>query len=222
MAAGVEKVVYTSTFATLGCGEGVKTEDSEREGPYVCEYERTKHLGEQEALKLAQRGLPVVIVMPTGVYGPGDTKITGRLLAAYLNRRLPALINIRTNMVFVDDVVEGHIAAMERGKLGEKYILGGENTSSQEILSLIAELEGRRWIPPTIPHWMGMGAGLLYEMGAKLTGRPPLISRDFVRFFAKPLYASNQKACKELGMSFTPLREGLRKHIQWLKDTAVA
>jgi len=219
MAAGVEKTVYTSTYATLGCGENTKTEDTSRSGPFLCEYERTKYLGEQEALKLAQEGLPLVVVMPTGVYGPGDTKITGRLLAAYLNRRLPALINMRTNMVFVDDVVEGHIAAMERGRPGEKYIMGGENASSRDVLSLVAEMEGRRWIPPTIPHWMGMAAGLFYEMGAKLTGKPPLISRDFVRFFSKPLCVSNEKACTQLGVSFTPLREGLRRHIEWLKET---
>ncbi|HEY82500.1 MAG TPA: NAD-dependent epimerase/dehydratase family protein [Dehalococcoidia bacterium] len=125
LAAGVEKVVYTSSMVALpGASGEVFNETTPHRGYFVCEYERTKYLGEQIARELAEKGLPVVCVLPTGVYGPGDTKVMGRLLAAYLKRRLPALINIRTNIVYVDDVVEGHILAMERGKVGERYLLG--------------------------------------------------------------------------------------------------
>lgn len=219
LAAGVEKVVYTSSYVTIPGARGeVFNEKTPHRGYFVCEYERTKYLGEQVALELAKKGLPVVCVLPTGVYGPGDTKAIGRFIVAYLKRRLPGYIEVRTNMVYVDDVVEGHILAMEKGKVGERYILGGDNFYSSQLFSLIADLEGRSWMPPRLPYWMGPAIALMYETMSRVTKKPPLISRDFVRYFRKPVFVDNTRARTELGLTFTPLREGIRRHIAWLRD----
>ena len=215
---GVERAVYTGSYLTLfGEGQNTISGDSQRRGRCLEAYTHTKYLGEQEALRMAERGLAVVSVLPTAIYGPGDTTATGRLLISYLRRRLPALIDIRANLVYVDDVVEGHIAAIERGKAGERYILGGDNISGSQILALIAEMEGRRWVPPRLPHWMALAAGAACEILARLTGKPSFISRDFVRHFSRPLYVDSTKARSELEFSFTPLREGLRRYIDWAK-----
>lgn len=218
LVAGVEKAVYTGSYLTLfDDAPDTGVADSPRRGDFIWAYTRTKHLGEREALKMAERGLSVVSVLPTAIYGPGDTTSTGRLLISYLRRRLAALIEIRANLVYVDDVVEGHIAAMERGRVGQRYVLGGDNISSSQVLAMMAEMEGRRWIPPVLPRWMCLAVGLTNEILAKLTRRHALITRAFARYFSRALYVDSAKARNELRFSFTPLDEGLRKYIDWAK-----
>ena len=222
LAAGVERAVYTGSYLTLiDDNPDAAGTDQDFRSHCIQEYTRTKRLGEQEALKLAAQGLPIVSVLPTAVYGPDDTKATGKMLLAYLRGRLPAMIEIRANMVYVDDVVDGHIAAMERGKIGERYVLGGDNISSAQVLALMAELSGRRWIPPRLPRWMCLVVGAACEAMAGLRGKQALISRDFVRYFSQTLYVDSDKARGELRFSHTSPQEGLRKYVEWVKTAGL-
>ena len=218
LAANVEKVVYTGSYLTLfqKGGPGV---NANHRGNWIGAYSDSKTLGEQTALSMNERGLPVVSVLPTAIYGPGDTSDAGRILFLYLRRRLLAQLEIRANMVYVDDVVDGHVAAMERGRPGERYILGGDNISSCQIVEMLAEMEGRRWVPPRLPVWAWPAVGRACELWAVLTRRQPLIDREFVRYFARPLYADSDAARQELGFSYTPLREGLQRYATWLRET---
>ena len=131
------------------------------------------------------------------------------------------MIEMRANMVYVDDVVDGHIAAMERGETGERYVLGGDNISTSQVLALMAELEGRRWTPPRLPYWICFVLGLACEIRAGLRGKQSLLSRDFVRYFAQPLYVDSTTARDELGFSYTPPQEGLRRYIKWARASGL-
>lgn len=218
LAAGVEKVVYTGSYLTLFQEGGLGVNANHR-GNWIGAYNQSKRLGEQEALSMNGRGLPVVSVLPTAIYGPGDTSDAGRILVLYLRRRLLAQLEIRANMVYVDDVVDGHIAAMQRGRPGKRYVLGGDNSSSCQIVEMLAEMEGRRYIPPRLPFWIWPAVGLACELWAALRGSQPLIDRDFVHYFAQPLYVDSDAPRRELGFSYTPLREGLQRYVTWLRET---
>lgn len=225
--AGVSKVVYTSTMETIGEAKGErKTETTPHRGYHLSDYARSKYLAEQEAIKFCQMGLPLVCVNPSAVYGPGDFKdqALGAAIIDFLNGKLPGQFGSYINFVYIDDVVRGHILAMEKGKIGERYILASdEDTLIKDFINLTTEISGVTKIPRELPAWLVRVMAFFLETISVLTTRkPPMLARDIVRAQLYGMRADNTKARTELGMTFTPLREGLARTIHWYRDNGYA
>jgi dihydroflavonol-4-reductase len=220
--AGVERVIYTSSVATLGLvpgGSADETTPSSAEG-MIGPYKRSKFEAEEVARELAkERGLPVVIVNPSTPVGPGDIKPTptGRLILEAARGQMPAFVDTGLNIVHVDDVAAGHLAAAENGRVGERYILGGENMSLAEILATVSREVGRR--PPRlrIPHAMLFPVAFGAEFAARITGREPFVTIDGVRMSRKKMYFTSEKASRELGYKPRPAREAIADAVGWFK-----
>jgi dihydroflavonol-4-reductase len=221
--AGAERVVYTSSVATLGLvpgGSGTE-ETSSGVDDMIGPYKRSKFAAEQVAQGLArERGLPVVIVNPSTPVGPGDIKPTptGRLIVEAARGQMPAFVDTGLNIVHVDDVAEGHLAAAENGRIGERYILGGENMALAEILAEVAQTVGRR--PPwlRVPHSVLFPVAIGAELAARATGRDPFVTLDGVRMSRKKMYFSSEKASRELGYRSRPAREAIADAVGWFRD----
>lgn len=217
--AGVEKVVYTSTVGCIGIPEtGVGDEDrpcslAEMKGA----YKRSKFLGEQVALEFARGGLPVVIVNPTAPMGDHDFKPTptGQIVVDFLRGALPVFIDTGLNVVSVRDVALGHLLACERGRSGERYILGSENLTLRQILQQLAELSGRKAPTVELPYFIAWLAGAAGSTLAALTGKPPRASLEAVRMARTKMWVSHAKAARELGYAPRPAREALADAVSW-------
>ena len=221
--AGAERVVYTSSVATLGLvpGGSATEETPSSVDDMIGPYKRSKFAAEQVARGLArERGLPVVIVNPSTPVGPGDIKPTptGRLIVEAACGQMPAFVDTGLNIVHVDDVAEGHLAAAENGRIGERYILGGENMALAEILAGVAQAAGRR--PPRlqVPHSVLFPVAVGAELAARVTGREPFITLDGVRMSRKKMYFSSEKASRELGYRSRPAREAIADAVGWFRD----
>lgn len=224
-AAGVERVVHTSTEsilksyrrkydATTETDESVRLTFDDMPGPYC----QGKFLAEQEAFAAAARGLPVVIVNPTIPIGPGDRRLTppSRMILGFLNGTYPAYLESTLNMIDARDVALGHLLAGEKGRPGERYILGHINLPLSELLSILEELTG--WPMPRrrVPYWFALTVSAVGEWVADyLTHKPPVSPLTGVRLARSPLLFSNAKAREELGLTFRPLRDSLRDAIDW-------
>jgi dihydroflavonol-4-reductase len=224
-AAGVSRIVYTSSVATLRLrddGAPVDETYGAQLSDMIGPYKQSKFLAEQEVKRLvAQAGVPVVIVQPSAPFGPGDVKPTptGRLVVEAASGRMPAYVSTGLNVVHVDDVGIGHLLAYEKGNVGETYILGGENRTLQWILETIAELTGQS--PPRIqlPHWLVMPVAYMVEGVTRIRGSgEPMITIDSVRMARKLMYFSIEKACRELGYSPRAPVEALRDEIAWFYE----
>jgi dihydroflavonol-4-reductase len=220
--AGVERIVYTSSVATLGI---VKGGDADEETPsgygdMIGPYKRSKFAAE-EAVKalITERGLPAVIVNPSTPIGPGDVKPTptGRLIVEAAKGKMPGYVDTGLNLVHVDDVATGELLAAAHGEVGERYILGGENMSLAEILGEVARVTGRR--PPMlkIPYTMVLPIAAGAEMMAWLTGREPFTTLDGVRMSRKKMYFSSAKARRALGYAPRPAREAIADAVKWFE-----
>jgi dihydroflavonol-4-reductase len=221
--AGAERVVYTSSVATLGLvpGGSATEETPSSVDDMIGPYKRSKFAAEQVARGLArERGLPVVIVNPSTPVGPGDIKPTptGRLIVETARGQMPAFVDTGLNIVHVDDVAEGHLAAAENGRIGERYILGGENMALAEILAEVAQAVGRR--PPRlrVPHSVLFPVAVGAELAARITGRDPFVTLDGVRMSRKKMYFSSEKASRELGYRSRPAREAIADAVGWFRD----
>jgi dihydroflavonol-4-reductase len=221
--AGAERVVYTSSVATLGLvpGGSATEETPSSVDDMIGPYKRSKFAAEQVARGLArERGLPVVIVNPSTPVGPGDIKPTptGRLIVEAARGQMPAFVDTGLNIVHVDDVAEGHLAAAENGRIGERYILGGENMALAEILAEVAQAVGRR--PPwlRVPHSVLFPVAIGAELAARATGRDPFVTLDGVRMSRKKMYFSSEKASRELGYRSRPAREAIADAVCWFRD----
>ncbi len=220
---GVERVVYTSSVATLGLAQdgGIADEATPSTlADMIGPYKRSKFLAEEVVRGLVkERGLRAVIVNPSTPIGPGDVKPTptGRLIVEAAAGRMPAFVDTGLNVVHVDDVAAGHLLAEERGKIGERYILGGENLTLAEILRRIALLTGRK--PPTlsipIPAIWPIALGA--EAWARLSGKEPFVTRDGLRMARKKMFFSSAKAERELGYSARPAQDALADAVAWFK-----
>jgi dihydroflavonol-4-reductase len=219
--AGVRRVVYTSSVATLGfAGHRVPAdEDTPCEfGDIIGAYKRSKFLAEEEVLRMArEQGLPAVVVNPSTPIGPGDVKPTptGRLVVDAARGRIPAFVDTGLNVVHVDDVAEGHLLALDQGVVGRRYVLGGENLGLAQILAAIAEQAGRK--PPRLklPHGLALPVAYLSEVVAQITGRPPLATVDGVRMAKKHMYFSSARAERELGYRARPAEAAFADAVAW-------
>jgi len=220
--AGVSRVVYTSTVGALGIpGDGTPgteaTPVSLRD--MVGPYKASKFLAEQVALGFAHQGLPVVVVNPSAPVGPWDVKPTptGRMVVDFLEGKMVATLDTGLNLVHVRDVARGHLLAAERGKIGEKYILGNRNISLAEIGALLSEIAGIRPPRVRIPYWVAWSAALSMEAVARVTGAPPRVPLTAVRMAKKRMYFSPARAVRELGLPQTDVRDALRDAAEWFR-----
>ena len=220
--AGVERVVYTSSVATVGIPtDGTAGNEDTPVGlaDMIGHYKRSKFLAEQVAREAAGSGLPVVIVNPSTPIGPGDIKPTptGRMVLDAASGRMPAYVDTGLNVVHVDDVARGHLLAFQHGRSGDRYILGGTDLSLREILVEIAQLVNRK--PPRVrlPTAVVFPIAVVAEAFARITGRPGRITVEGVRMARKKMFFSSDKARRELGYQWRPPTEALRDAIAWLR-----
>jgi dihydroflavonol-4-reductase len=221
-AAGVSRIVYTSSVATLRLsndGSPVDEKSHGELGDIIGVYKQSKFLAEREVKRLVEdTGIPVIVVKPTAPFGPGDIKPTptGRMIVEAASGRMPAYVNTGLNVVHVDDVAAGHLLAYDRGVVGESYILGGENRTLQWILQTVAELTGRRSPRVRLPHWLVTPVAYAAEGMARVRGGgEPMVTVDAVRMARKLMYFSSEKAQRELGYTARPAVEALRDQIEW-------
>jgi farnesol dehydrogenase len=223
---GVERMVYVSTILTCGPSTPGTVEDERRYFPVAeccTHYQRSKTIGEKQACDSAEQGFPMVIVNPTRVYGPGkltEGNSVSRMIDLYDRGKFPLLLNQGGNIgnyTFVDDVVQGLTLAMERGRIGERYILGGENVSLKQLFKLIDEIGEKRHVQINVPPWAALLFSHWEEKKARWVGNYPLITVGWVKTFLQDWRFSSAKAEKELGYRITPLREGIRITLEWLR-----
>ncbi|HEX7125358.1 MAG TPA: hopanoid-associated sugar epimerase [Thermodesulfobacteriota bacterium] len=221
--AGVGRIVYTSSVGALGVPRGgVGTETTPvRLEEMVGHYKRSKFLAEREAEAAARRGVPVVIVNPSTPVGPGDVKPTptGRIIVDLLTGRMPAYVDTGLNFVDVDDVAVGHLLAAEKGRVGERYILGHRNMRLVEFLGLVAAAAGRRAPRLRLPVAAVLPAAWVSQMVAdRITGRHPRIPLEGVRMAARSMYFSSARAVAELGLPQSPIEGAVARAVQWFES----
>jgi dihydroflavonol-4-reductase len=223
---GVQRIVYTSSVATIGIpGDGTPGDEGTPNSlaNMIGHYKRSKYLAEEVAREAAREGLPVVIVSPSTPVGPGDLKPTptGQLVLDAAAGRMPAYVDTGLNIVHVDDVANGHLLAYERGKTGERYILGGQDMSLREILAMISHLVGRP--PPRVrlPYGVVLPIAYLAEGLAKLTGRSGRITLEGVRMSRKLMFFSSAKAARDLGYTCRPPLQAFEDAIRWFRDNGL-
>lgn len=221
--AGVEKIVYTSTESTIGlCSDGLGREDQFAPLESLAgDYKKSKFLAEQVALHWSQKGLPVTIVNPTMPLGPWDVKPTptGQVVVDFLNGRMPAYVNTGLNLVDVRDVARGHLLALEKGRTGQRYLLGCVNATLQDLLALLAQASGRPAPRMRIPLPVALIAGIVDEfVQGKLLRRPPRIPLAAVQTAHKVRHFDGSKAVKELGFSPGSIELAVRDAVQWFDE----
>lgn len=220
--AGVQRIVYTSTVGCIGIPkDGVGDENTPVAMKEMAgHYKRSKYLAEQLALKQARNGLPVVIVNPTAPIGDHDWKPTptGKIVVDFLKGKLNAFIDTGLNVVDAEEVARGHILALERGQVGERYILGSENLTLQQILSRLAAMTGREAPKTRIPYPVAYAAGVVTTAFANVTGVPPVAPMEAVRMARKKMFVTHAKATRELGFHPSPADVALRKAVDWFRE----
>ena len=219
--AGVERVVYTSTVGCIGIpkdGLGDETVPVTLE-EMAGAYKRSKFLAERVALDFAASGFPVVVVNPTAPVGDHDVKPTptGKIVLDFLKGAMPAFIDTGLNLVDVRDTAEAHLLAAERGRPGERYIVGSENLTLAAILEKLARLTGRKAPRMKLPYAVAYAAGVVTTGWARVTGRPPLAPLDAVRMAKKKMFVSIEKARRELGFSPGPVDGALGRAVEWFQ-----
>jgi dihydroflavonol-4-reductase len=220
--AGVERVVYTSTVGCIGVphdGIGDETTPVSLED-MAGDYKRSKFLAEQVALEFARGGFPVVIVNPTAPIGDHDVKPTptGKIVLDFLNGDMPAFVDTGLNVVDVRDTADGHWLACERGKPGERYILGSENLTLAQILGKLASITGRKAPKMRLPYAVAYCAGVCSTAWAGITGTPPRVPIEAVRMAKKKMWVTHEKARRELGFHPGPADTALRRAVDWFQQ----
>lgn len=211
----IEKVIYTSTAVTIGEKKGeVGMETTKHRGYFLSKYERAKFEAEQIALSYLDKGVPLVIVNPASVYGPGDLKPTGRAVINFINGHMPGLFKGWNSLVYIDDVGVGHVLAADKGTVGQRYILCGNTVTLDEWAELISKLSGIR-TPPVLPSFLVSLYALFGEFRSRFTKHPPVLSWETFRIASHGFRVDGSKAKKELGIEYMSLEEGLRKAILW-------
>ncbi len=218
--AGVERVVYTSSVAAIGVGSGGAVVDETHQSPVeklVGHYKKSKYWAEQEAVKAIQAGQAVVIVNPSTPVGPCDIKPTptGDIILRFLRRQMPAYVETGLNLIDVRDVAWGHLLALERGRVGERYILGHENLSLKQLLELLATITGLPAPQRSVPPWLPLTVAWVDEKVLAPLGKTPSVPLDGVRMSQQAMYYDASKAVRELGLPQTPIPIALKDAVDW-------
>ena len=225
--AGIQGTVYCSTIGAIGLppGGGLGTEET----PVSLEqmaghYKRSKYLAEQEVLKLAKAGLPVVIVNPSAPVGAGDVKPTptGQVLVDFMKGRMPAYIETGMNIIDVDDVATGHLLAMQKGRQGERYILGCRNLMLREVFDILSQVTGVKAPSIKLPRLAILPLAYANHWIANLTGQPPRIPLEGVKMAKYKMHYDCSKAIRELGLPQTPPDVALEKAVRWFRKHGYA
>ena len=226
LAAGVERVVYTSSVATLKPRDGGPADESRAAAPdqVVGAYKRSKVVAERLVEDMvAKRGLPAVIVQPSTPIGPRDVRPTptGRIIVEAANGRMPAFVDSGLNLVHVDDVATGHLLAFDKGRVGARYILGGQDVMLGDMLAEIAAIVGRK--PPTIriPRAPLFPLAWVNEQVARVTGGDPFLNMDSLRMAKHRMFFTSARAEAELGYRARPHREALADAIAWFRGAGM-
>ena len=219
--AGAERIVYTSTVGCIGMPQD---RNGDEDTPVTIQdmvghYKRSKWWAEQVALQKARSGAPIVIVNPTAPIGDHDWKPTptGKIIVDFLRDKLPAFVDTGLNLVDVRDTALGHLQAAERGRPGERYILGCENLTLEEILARLSKIAGKSAPKMKIPYAVAYAAGMLSTAWADLTGQPPRVPLEGVKMARKKMFVKYEKAARELGYSPGPVDTALRRAIEWFR-----
>lgn len=219
--AGVDKVVYTSTNNAIAASGPTPTNEEALFNYWKSQdhYSMSKYVAESEVWKSIAHGLPAVIVNPTLVIGTHDIKPTpsGQMIIDVVNGKMPIYIDGGLNIVDVDDVSRGHILAAQKGRVGERYLLGGRNLTVYEYLKTIADIAGVKAPSIKLPYRLAVAVGYLYEFGAWLTKKPPVVTASEVRIGKMTEWYDCSKAVNELGLPQTPTEETITKALAWFK-----
>jgi dihydroflavonol-4-reductase len=218
--AGVRRLVHTSSAATIGEPPGcIGTEQTVHRGWYLSRYERTKTEGERAAFAAARRlGQDVVCVNPSSVQGPGRATGTARFLLALLDGRLRVFVRTNVSLVDIDDCVQGHLLAAERGTSGERYLLSGVTLTTAQAIALVREVCGVRARPWLLPRAAASAGATLIEAGFRLAGRRPPICREMVRTLLHGHRYDGSRAVRELGLRYTDPRQTLHRTALWARS----
>ena len=220
----VARVVYTSSVATMGFtanGHPANEDSPVSLADMIGHYKRSKFMAEQVAMEAARAGLHVVTVNPTTPVGEQDVKPTptGRIVVDFLKRKFPAYVETGLNLVDVRECARGHIAALEKGKPGQRYILGGENLTLKQILDQLGDITGLPSPRVKLPYFFALATGVVDEaISGRLLGREPRATVDAVRMGKKKMFASSAKAERELGWRIVPVGDALRRAAEWFRN----
>src|SRR5512146_1598370 len=221
---GVRRVIYTSSVATMGFTSNGHLADENSPvglGDMIGHYKRSKFQAEQVALEAGRSGADVVVVNPSTPVGERDINPTptGRIIVDFLKRKFPAYVDTGLNLVDVRDVAHGHLAAWEKGKAGERYILGGENLTLKQILDRLAAITGLAAPKVKLPYAMALAAGVADTVvTGKILHREPRVTIDAVRMGRKKMFVSSAKAGRELGWKVVPVDDALRRAVEWFRS----
>lgn len=222
-AVGVRRFVHTSSVAAIGVpqadtlgDEGTQTTLEE----LVSDYKKSKFLAERAALQAAREGVDVVIVNPSTPIGAHDVKPTptGEIILRFLQDRMPAYVHTGLNLIDVEDVARGHILAWQKGRTGERYILGNRNLSLKEMLEMLAAITGKRAPRMVIPHFIPLAVAFVDEMLLAHLGKKPQVSFYSVQMSRKAMYYDSSKAVRELGLPQNPVETALEKAVRWFEE----
>jgi dihydroflavonol-4-reductase len=218
--AGVRRIVYTSSAATLGEEHGSEgSESSPHRGSFLSSYERSKFEAERAVMTAAHtRGIEVVSVNPASVQGPGRATGTARLLLDYLNGRLKVVVDSTISLIDIADCTEGHVRAEARGKPGERYVLSGATISVLDGMRLLERLTGIERKVRSLPPAFALAAATAVETSARLRRRNPSVCRELVRTALHGHAYDGSRAARELGLVYTPVEETLRRTIDWFRE----
>lgn len=225
---GVRWVVYTSSVATMGfTGNGTPADENSPVSlaRMIGHYKRSKFMAEQVAIEAGNSGMDVVIVNPTTPVGERDIKPTptGRIVVDFLKRKFPAYVDTGLNLVDVTECARGHVAALEKGRSGERYILGGENLTLKQILDKLSRITGLPSPHVRVPYVVALAAGVIDEVvTGRIFGREPRATIDAVRMGRKKMWVSSAKAERELGWSVVPVDDALRRAADWFRSHGYA
>lgn len=223
----IRRVVYTSSVATMGFGAGSNVNDVADEASPVSladmigHYKRSKFMAEQVAVDAAKSGVDVVIVNPSTPVGERDIKPTptGRIVVDFLKRKFPAYVETGLNLVDATECARGHVQALEKGRSGERYILGGENLTLKQILDRLSAMTGLPSPTVKVPHAVALGGAIFYEMVmGRVLGREPRATIDEVRMSRKMMFVSSAKAERELGWRVLSVDGALRRSVEWFRE----
>lgn len=224
--AGIERSVYTSSVAAIGIDPSGQSTTERYQSPVeklIGYYKQSKYWAEQEAVKAARSGQDVVIVNPSTPIGAYDIKPTptGDIVLRFLQRRMPSYVETGLNIVHVQDVAWGHLLALQKGKAGERYILGNQNLSLKQLLDELSQITGLSAPARSIPVWIPLTVAWIDEAILTKLGKSPSIPIDGVRMSRQPMYYDATKAIRELGLPQTPIRTALEDAVNWFQENLI-